>query len=309
MTKSTSVNYTAAGTAFPIATDAGDDLAKEDLFTLQKGVEEHTHDSTRGLAVRRVNTSSAPAATGQVQINNDDLRWWAAIAGAIRTAANLEGAQTWTGQQRFNQPILVPHQGSTPAAPGAGLAVIYVGTDGLVYKRSGTGNASPVGALPGLVFKAETLRTLGTPGTWAELRQVALGDAGAFLEWVQTFDGTATEKVEMSFPVPPSYTGTPINILVTWKTAATSGNVAFRMSGLVTGTGGDMTAAFGTLANLATFAAQGTANRKNLSTLPWTATLPAANDWIQCSFSRVAADGSDTINAVDVDVLSVTVAF
>lgn len=307
MTKSESTNYTAAGTQFPIATEPTDDLSKEDLFELQKALEEHTHDATRGVAIRRINTSAAPSATGHVQINSDDLRWWAAVAGAIRTAATLEAANVWTGQQRFNQSILMPHI-ATPSAPGAGLSIIYPKSDGLLYRRSGTGAEVPVGTTPGALLHAKMWDTLGTAGTWAELRSVNLS-GGDDIDWVLTFDGTATEKVTVGLPVPPGYAGTPITFYIEWYTSATSGNAAFMVEGSVTGTNGDLTAAMSTLAARTAFTAQGTTNRKQLSALPWTAGLPTANDWLRLRFTRQAAHADDTINGVDLNVLSVAMQF
>lgn len=304
MAKSPSTNYTATGTNFPLANTATDPLAKEDLFTLQQALEQHTHDSTRGLAIRRVNTADSPSGNGQLQINGDSFQWWAAVASAVRTAAQLESAQTWTGQQRFNQPILAPMQ-APPAPPGTGLSVIYPKADGLWYRRSGTGTEAPLGSPPGLTFTAKGLDTLGTPGTWAEFRSLTL----AGINWVQTFDGAATEQADFSFPVPPSYVGTPITFWVQWMTTATAGNAAFQVNASVTGTGGNLSAGMGVVAAMTTFPAAGTSYRKSLSSLPWTATLPAANDWIQARFYRVAANLADTIDGVDVDVLSVTVTF
>jgi hypothetical protein len=304
MPKTPSANYTAPNTNFPLANNFNDPLAKEDFFTLQRAVDEHEHSSTRGLPVRQVNVANAPGSPGQLQINGDDLRWWAAVALAIRTAAALENPNVWTGQQRFNAPMLMPAQ-TTPAAPGAGLSVLYPKADGLWYRRSGTGGEVPVGAMPGLAFTAGALRSQGTPGVWAEYRSLAL--AGTVE--VMTFDGTATEQVDLSFPVPPSYAGTPITFWVEWATTATAGNAAFRADATVSGTGGNLTTPMSTVAAMATFAAQATSYRKNLSALPWTATVPAANDWVQARFFRVAGNVADTIDAVDVDVLGVTVSF
>jgi hypothetical protein len=307
VSKTSSTNYSAAGTQFPIATDPGDDLEDDDLFLLQAALEQHTHDSTRGLAVRRLHTSSAPASTGQVQIDGNDLKWWAAVAAAVRTAATIEGANTWTGAQRFNQAVVMPHL-ATPAAPGAGLSILYPKTDGLFYRRSGTGAEVPVGTTPGALLHAKMFDTLGTAGTWAELRSVNLS-GGDDIDWVLTFDGTSTEKATVGLPVPPGYAGTPITFYIEWYTSATSGNAAFQVEGSVTGTGGDLTAAMTTLATRTAFAAQGTTNRKQLSALSWTGSTPAANDWLRLRFTRQAGHVDDTINGVDVNVLSVALQF
>jgi hypothetical protein len=308
MTKTATPNYTAAGTQFPVADNATDALTKEDLFTLQKAVSEHTHDDTRGLAIRRINTASAPSGTGQVRINGDLFQWWAGTAGVVRAAASVGEANVWTGANRFNEPIVIPDNGGTPAAPGAGLNVLY-GKNGQIYQRSGAaGQERPVGFPPGIAIVAKAFNTLGTAGTWAELRSITLS-GGDHLDECLTFDGTATERADFSIPVPPGYAGTPISFYIHWRTSATAGNAAFRVDATVTSAGGDLTAARGTVAAMTAFAAQGTTNRKATSTLSWTAGLPVANDFIQGSFFRVAADASDTINGVDLDVLAVTVSF
>jgi hypothetical protein len=306
MAKTTSTNYSAVGTNFPIADDPGDDLEDDDIFLLQAALEQHTHDSTRGLAVRRINTASAPASTGQVQIAADDLKWWAATAAAVRTAATIEGANVWTGQQRFNQPLILPQQ-TAPAAPGAGLTTVYAGTDGLLYRRSGTGGSIPVGTTPGALLHAKMWDTLGTAGTWAELRSVNLS-GGDDIDWVLTFDGTANEKATVGFPVPPGYAGTPITFYVEWYTSATAGNVVFQFDASVTGTGGDLTTAMSGVTAAAPGVVQGTTNRKQVSAIAWTAGIPAANDWLRLRFKRLATDAFDNVT-VDVNVLSVAVQF
>ena len=90
MAKTLSTNFSAAGTNFPLATVGTDPLTKEDVFTLQQALEQHTHDATRGLAVRRINTANAPASAGQVQISGDALSWWANTAGAVRVLSAPE---------------------------------------------------------------------------------------------------------------------------------------------------------------------------------------------------------------------------
>lgn len=306
MTKTNSANYTAAGTQFPLATDALDPLTKEDIFKLQKALEEHTHDATRGLAIRRVNTASTPGGAGQIQIDGDEFVWWAGTSGLVYTAAALELAQTWAAQQRFNSPLLLPDV-ATPSAPGASLNVLYF-KGGLLYRRSGaSGGETPVGTPPAALLIAKSFDTDGTPGTWAELKQVTLA-SGTHKDWVLAYDPSSTEQADFSLAVPPGYAGTPITFYIHWKTTATSGNAAFRVGGLVSTTGGDMADTMTTLATISAFAAQGTASRKNVSALPWTASLPVANDWIQGRLYRVGADGTDTL-AADADVLAVTVAF
>jgi hypothetical protein len=233
VTKTNSTNYTASGTQFPLANDPLDTLADEDIYTLQRAVNEHTHDDTRGLAVRRINTSAAPGAAGQVRINGDLFQWWADTSDVILTAASTGLVQTWTAQQRLNEPVLMPDV-STPSAPGASLNLLYFKA-GLLYRRSGAaGGETPVGTPPAAPIVAKMFDTDGTAG-WAELKQITLGGA-SHKDWVLAFDPSSTEQADFAFPVPPGYAGTPITFYINWRTSATSGNVAFRVDGLVTTT-------------------------------------------------------------------------
>lgn len=56
MARGTSVNYSASGTQFTYATAGGDLFVRTDLQTLAQAFENHTHESTRGLAVTRIGT-------------------------------------------------------------------------------------------------------------------------------------------------------------------------------------------------------------------------------------------------------------
>lgn len=309
MSKTNSVNYTAAGTTFPIATDGTDDLTKEDLFTLQKAVEEHTHDSTRGVAVRRVNTANAPASTGQVRINGDLFQWWAGTSGAVLAAASTGAANIWTADQRFNNPLVLPDQGGAPAAPGAGLNVLYA-RNGLIYQRSGAAGAErQVGNPPGYTFMAKMFDTLGTAGTWAEQKQVALGATGSYLNWVVAFDGGgATEQADFAFPVPPAYAGTPITFYLQWY-ANQAGNAAvWTINAVISGTSAALSGAASPVTANTTAANDAVANEKNLTTISWNATLPTAQDWVQARLVRSSANAADTLT-VDANLLSLTVVF
>lgn len=62
----------------------------------------HDHTSGKGLGVGRVQTTTAPSAAGMVQTTGDAFRWWGASAGAVRTAVDLEGAQTIAGAKTFS---------------------------------------------------------------------------------------------------------------------------------------------------------------------------------------------------------------
>lgn len=306
MTKVNSTNYTAAGTQFPISDNGLDDLEDDDIQLLQKAIEEHTHDATRGLAVRRVNTSAAPGAAGQVRINGDDFTWWAGTSGVIRTAATLNADQTWTGQQRFNSPIILPDQ-SDPSAPGAGLSVLY-SKGGQIYKRSGaSGTPTPVGSPNGYAITGKMFDTDGTPGTWCEQKRVQLSGSSLY-NWVVAFDPGSSEMADFSFPVPPGYAGTPINFYLQWYANATGGATVWDISGLVTAPGAALTGSAVALVSTTTASNDSTANDYNVTTIPWTASTPTASSWVQARISRLPANGADNIGS-DANVLALVVVF
>lgn len=98
MTRSSSTNYTASGTNFEKATAATDAWKKEDLQRLAEAVDGHDHRDTRGLGVKRVQTSETPSAAGHVQQTGDMLKWWAQTAGAVKTAVDTDSVQTLTNK-------------------------------------------------------------------------------------------------------------------------------------------------------------------------------------------------------------------
>jgi hypothetical protein len=215
-TKTLSANYTVAGTQFAYADEDADVLEPEDIWRHGRATEEHTHDSARGLPVRRIETASNPAAPGHVQILSDDLRWWGAVAGAIRTAVSREGNQTLDGTWRFNAPVLLAAQLTTPAAPGASLSLIYVKPDGKMYIRSGSGPEQTVGPPPTWNLPAKTWETTQVPG-----QQPALVSAPfASPTWVLAYDPTTTETAYSRVRVPGSYVaGLPLSLAVAWSAA------------------------------------------------------------------------------------------
>lgn len=306
MTKAQSVNYTAPNTNFPIASEAADKLLKEDVFTLQRALEDHTHDNTRGTGVRRVNVSAAPGQPGQIQIEGDNLRWWGSLVGEAVTAATLEGDQTWVGRQTFNEPLSFLQTAITPAAPGLGTTVLYSKPDGLLYKRSGTDIETPVGSPPGISWIAKGMDTLGTPGTWAELRQIV---NGYDLDWVLSYDGVSNEGACFAFPIPYGYVGTPIKFYVQYRSPiAATGNIALAILGSVTGSNQNPNQALTTVAAPLAVAVPAVAGNKGLMTLLWTATLPTANAWFKGVLLRDNSGGLDTVST-DIDVYGLTVAF
>lgn len=56
MTRSTSTNYGAPGTSFPMADAGTDPFLKEDIQDLAEAVDDHDHSAGRGLAVQRLGT-------------------------------------------------------------------------------------------------------------------------------------------------------------------------------------------------------------------------------------------------------------
>lgn len=214
-TKTLSTNYTVTGTQFAFADEDADALEPEDIWRQGRAVEEHTHDGQRGLPVRRVDTASTPAALGQVQILSDDFRWWAAAAGAVRTAVSREGNQALDGTWRFNAPVVLAAQLSTPAAPGASLSSVYVKPDGRMYIRSGTGPEQGVGAPPTWNLPAKAWETDQVPGSSPELARLS-GTVAP--DWVLAFDAASNEIATIAVRVPSVYVPTtPLPLAVAWQ--------------------------------------------------------------------------------------------
>jgi hypothetical protein len=107
------------------ATADGDPYEREtQLNGLALNFDAHDHTSAKGLGVGRVQTSSPPAASGQVRANGDAWQWWGATAGAVRTAADLEGTQTISGGKTFTGGVRVDPNLGVGMVPGAGLSVL-----------------------------------------------------------------------------------------------------------------------------------------------------------------------------------------
>jgi hypothetical protein len=146
MVRATSTNYTAAGEVFEYASVDADPILPEDIWLLAKAFHNHTHESTRGAAVRRIETASAPGSAGQVQISSDNLRWWGTGSSAIFTAASLTGAETFTNKTLVTPTIAsftnAQHNHSNAAAggtlDGAAIASGITGTGNVVKATSPT---------------------------------------------------------------------------------------------------------------------------------------------------------------------------
>lgn len=92
----------------------------------------HDHSSGKGLGVMRVQTGTAPSASGHVRVNADTWQWWAASAAAVRTAVDVEGSQTVSGAKTFSNAVTTFSGRATWGSNGTGAA-------GSVYKDSGGG--------------------------------------------------------------------------------------------------------------------------------------------------------------------------
>lgn len=98
-------------------TDDSDPYEREtQLNALAHNFDDHDHTAGKNLGVGRVQTSSAPAASGQVRVNGDSYQWWGASAAAVRTAADLESAQTVSGVKTFSAAPVLSAGASTGAA-------------------------------------------------------------------------------------------------------------------------------------------------------------------------------------------------
>jgi hypothetical protein len=212
-TKVLSANYTVDGTQFAIADEDEDVLEPEDLYRGNRALEEHQHDDARGLPVRRVETASAPAAAGHIQVAGDNLRWWGDVADEIRTALAREGNQVIDGIFRFNSPLLLAAQLVTPAAPGPALSYLYAKPDGKLYIRSGSGPEAGVGAPPTWNLPAKAWEGDQVPGQNPELKRLPWLSP----TWVLAYDSTASEIAYTRLRVPATYVpGLPLPLAVAW---------------------------------------------------------------------------------------------
>lgn len=98
------------------ATADGDAFDRDHVNLLADNFDNHDHTSGKCLGVGRVQTSSAPAQSGQVRVNGDSYQWWGGSASAVRTAADLESAQTVSGVKTFSAAPVLSAGASTGAA-------------------------------------------------------------------------------------------------------------------------------------------------------------------------------------------------
>lgn len=212
-TKVLSANYDLADTQFAIADEDEDALEPEDLYRLARALEDHQHDDSRGLPVRRVETASAPSQAGHVQIQGDDLRWWADATDAVRTALPREGNQVIEGVFRFNSPLMLAAQLAVPAAPGVALSYLYTKPDGRLYIRSGVGPEQGVGSPPTWNLPAKAWESDQVPGSNPELKRLPWLSP----TWVLAYDQTASEIAYARLRVPSSYVaGSSLPLAVAW---------------------------------------------------------------------------------------------
>jgi mRNA-degrading endonuclease toxin of MazEF toxin-antitoxin module len=274
-----SSNFTVAGTQFAIADEDEDTLEPEDIWRHARATEEHTHDDDRGLPVRRVDAVSAPSATGHVQVNGDDFRWWGDLSGAVMSAVVNGTDQTVDGVKRFVDPLLLPRQVTDPPAPGTGLGYLYLGPSDRLYLRSGSNPPAPVGT-PGTVVPPLAWYT--TQGAGQALQQQLALTAPT---WVLTYRPAGNDYASLTTVVPYTYGSTPITFHVTWTCGPGTGKVNFDLIAKVVAPGASLTAA-GTSVAEVTVNAPDTNLMHQRATISWTTGLPAPGDVVFLALKR-----------------------
>jgi hypothetical protein len=282
-TKELSVNYGAGGQPFAIGNEGEDDLDERDLYRLARAVEDHNHGEGRGLAVNRIGTTTAPQTAGDLQVQGDDLRWWADLADAIYSAVNAQADQTVNGTKRFNQPLLLPAQATPPAAPGLGLGYVYLGPGDRLYLRAGNGSPTPVGT-PALMAAALAWQTTQAAGQ-TQLQQLAQLTAPT---WVQSFRPASDDVMSLTTVGPFTYGGTPVTVHLTWTCGPGAGKVNFTLLARVVPVGGSLLGAW-TAVEAATVDAPNADLTHQRTTLVWDTALPAAGDVVFLGVQRVDA--------------------
>lgn len=279
-TKELSVNYTAGGDPFAIADGAEDDLDPRDLYYLARAFEDHQHGTGRGLAVNRIGTTTTPQNPGDIGVVEDDFVWWGAVAGAPLSAVNRETDQTVNGVKRFNQPLLLPRQGSAPAAPGGGLGYLYLGPSDRLYVRTGDKPPTPVDT-PALVAAPLAWQTTQGAGQ-AQQQQITLNSSGV---WTLGYRQSGADWASLFTVAPPTYGGSPITVTVDWTAPAAAGRVNFTLHAKVTAVGGDLLPAWTEVATV-TGDASGAAWTHQQAVLSWTTGLPAAGNTMHLALQR-----------------------
>lgn len=286
-TKTLSTNYTVDGTQFAIADEDGDALEPEDIWLHNRATEDHTHDETRGLPVRRVDYVSAPTGDGHVQVDGDLFKWWGATSARVVEAIANGIDQVVQGVKRFENPILLPRQVSVPPAPGPGLGYLYLGPNDRLYLRSGSNPAAPVGT-PGLMAPPlawQTTQAVGQP----LVQQLTLGGD---LVWVLLYRPGGNDYATLTTQAPLNYGGTPIVCYVTWTCGAGQGKVDWTLSAKVTKPTDGFTATWAQVAT-ATSDTPDTVDFRHLRTvLTWNTNLPQPGDVITFALQRDGAHES-----------------
>lgn len=123
------------------------------VYKLAEDVDLHDHSSGKGLGVYRIQTGSAPAAAGQVQVTGDTFVWWGATAGATRTAVAIEGTQTISGTKTFSAALTASTSVITPLVRTSGATALGLGVNGATkwnidtsgHLQDATGNTQDIG--------------------------------------------------------------------------------------------------------------------------------------------------------------------
>lgn len=113
MSETNSVNYNAL---FKWATADTDLFDRVHVADLAATLDVHDHASNRGLGVKRLQTSSAPAAAGEVRVNGDDLQWWGASAAAVQTAKSTANLFDTTDPAAVDAAVAADDGAATTAA-------------------------------------------------------------------------------------------------------------------------------------------------------------------------------------------------
>ena len=289
-TKELSANYGAGGAPFAIADDGEDDLDERDLYRLARATEDHNHGVGRGLPVNRIGTTTTPQAPGDIGVQGDDFTWWGDDADQALTAVNAEIDQTVNGVKRFNDPLLLPRQIDAPAAPGIGLASLYLGPGDRLYLRAGLAQPSPVGT-PTLLGAALTWQNSSTPVGFTPTTLQQLGTANGPV-WAHTFLPAALNVCTLASVVPPHYGSTPITVFVEWTYTGTdaTGKVNWTLLAKITHPGESL--ATGAWVEACTVTADATASLVyRREAILWETVLPTAGDLIQYGLVRRQGQG------------------
>lgn len=126
------------------------------------------------------------------------------------------------------------------------------------------------------------------------------------------FDPTTREQVTWSFRMPADYASSPV-LKIQCKTAATSGNTIFeaRIAAITPGDAQSVDAkAFGSANTSSATAVPGTARHLfEISIALSNADSLAAGDLVALYLARDAANGSDTVNSNDIEVVAVSLEY